>query len=118
MLEEKALAKWTGDMLLKKTKSLAEEQGNRALRGTEIMEPGVFPQACMVFAEEVLNLDRERADEMGNDVRPFIPLADDELGELFWPLSSSSIFCPEFVLGAERRAHYSASIFSLVRFVV
>ena len=69
-------------------RTVADREQPKEFQGMDVVEPLLFWQACYTFASAVLDMDLERADYRGEPkVPPFLPMEDDLLGELFWPLA-------------------------------
>ena len=89
------------------TATLADREKPKEFQGMDIVEPLVFREACYTFADTVFDMDLERADHRGaSKLPPFLPMKDDVLGELFWPLAHYSFENPVFMPYTERCKHY------------
>ena len=112
-VEPKALEPWKKMLkacqrFLDRTKIVVDREQPKEFQGMDMVEPLIFREACCTFASAALDVDLERADYRGEPkVPPFLPMKDDLLGELFWPLAPFSLENAVFMPYEKRCNHYN-----------
>ena len=92
---------------LERTKIVIDRKHPQDFQGMDVVEPLLFRKACYVFADAVLDMELERAGHRGaTEVPPFLPMKDDVLGKLLWPLAHYSFENPVFMPYKERCKHH------------
>ena len=96
------------ERFLERTEIMVDREQPKDFQGMDVVEPLLFRKACYVFADTVLDMDMERADYRGvSKVPPFLPITDDVLGKLLWPLAHYSFENPVFMPYKERCNYHS-----------